>query len=209
MRKATHSYPVKILKLKDFATGQNHLEQAARLIQLSMPDFYAVLPGSESERIALIISQIATEGTECHDPQVVVMDDEVVGIISAFSTSELAARQQSGVATLARAFDRDQRKPLLRAIAQITGTNEPIQDDNGSYIARVAIDPACQGMGTGRLVLQNVFETAASPVSLHVDRLNTGAIMFYRQLGFEFQSDGDWTKRVMIASRPPKCDAAE
>lgn len=56
------------------------------------------------------------------------------------------------------------------------------------HILNVAVDPACRGMGVGRLLVQRVLDdcraAGAAFVSLEVRVSNVAAINLYRQMGF-------------------------
>jgi ribosomal-protein-alanine N-acetyltransferase len=77
------------------------------------------------------------------------------------------------------AFDHDGR---------VVGYICPLQVLDEGHILNVAVDPACRGMGVGRLLVQRVMDdcraSGAAFVSLEVRVSNIAAINLYRQLGF-------------------------
>jgi [ribosomal protein S18]-alanine N-acetyltransferase len=85
----------------------------------------------------------------------------------------------SAVAFPLTAFDHDGR---------VVGYICPMQVLDEGHILNVAVDPACRGMGVGRLLVQRVMDdcraSGAAFVSLEVRVSNSAAISLYRQLGF-------------------------
>jgi len=77
------------------------------------------------------------------------------------------------------AFDHDGR---------VMGYICPMQVLDEGHILNVAVDPACRGMGVGRLLVQRVLEdcraAGAAFVSLEVRVSNVAAITLYRPMGF-------------------------
>ena len=77
------------------------------------------------------------------------------------------------------AFDHDGR---------VVGYICPMQVLDEGHILNVAVDPACRGMGVGRLLVQRVLDdcraAGAAFVSLEVRVSNVAAINLYRQMGF-------------------------
>ena len=61
-------------------------------------------------------------------------------------------------------------------------------EDDTAYIASIAVDPAYQGNGLGRLLMETVMETFAQAgvptIGLHVREDNEAAIHLYHSLGF-------------------------
>lgn len=77
------------------------------------------------------------------------------------------------------AFDHD---------GKVIGFICPMQVLDEGHILDVAVDPACRGMGVGRLLVQRVLDdcrlSGAEFVSLEVRLSNVAAISLYRQMGF-------------------------
>lgn len=82
-------------------------------------------------------------------------------------------------ATPLTAFDPDGR---------VVGYICALQVLDEGHILNVAVDPACRGMGVGRLLVQRVLDDCraqgAAFVSLEVRVSNLAAITLYQQLGF-------------------------
>lgn len=71
---------------------------------------------------------------------------------------------------------------------RVAGYICPMQVLDEGHILNVAVDPACRGMGVGRLLVQRVLEdcraAGAAFVSLEVRVSNSAAINLYVQTGF-------------------------
>ena len=71
---------------------------------------------------------------------------------------------------------------------RVAGYICPMQVLDEGHILNVAVDPACRGMGVGRLLVQRVLEdcraAGAAFVSLEVRVSNSAAINLYLQTGF-------------------------
>jgi len=85
----------------------------------------------------------------------------------------------------------DQFRPRLDAIVQLEGRDVGhfgvFEHSDHVELRMIALLPEIQGRGVGTAVIRDLLRDARSrnkPVSLSVTDRNTGAIRFYKQLGF-------------------------
>lgn len=170
----------------------------ARLIFDALPDFYSLIPLDRDAILDLITDEMESEETECYNPLVALADGELAGLICGFPIAKLDARQQKSLLHIMRRLDRASRREF-RDTAKAALSVAPIEVSGGRYIARIAVSQALRGCGIGTAIFrQYVALDPASPVALHVDCDNAGAIAYYQQLGFAFCGSADFRKRAMI-----------
>jgi GNAT superfamily N-acetyltransferase len=72
----------------------------------------------------------------------------------------------------------------------------------GSWLEHLYVDPAAQGRGIGRALLEDALGALSGPVSLHVFTRNERARRFYEAAGFVLTGDGDGSGNE---EREPDC----
>ncbi len=118
------------------------------------------------------------------------------------------ARQRLWEAATASAFDAEAVARLERHEALIA---RRLPAERGFYLGVLGVDPALQGRGLGRAVLQPVLEVAdRDGISACLETATATNLPFYRGLGFEVSAEEGHTggPHVWVMTRRPSAQGA-
>lgn len=119
------------------------------------------------------------------------VDNDVIGMVCACPTSQVAARR---IATLRYLVSTAPDKSMLRSVLNTFSEGIPTVTGEGLYLSRIAVDTRESGKGIGARLMER-FEArardeAGSRAFLHVAIENAGALGFYAHLGYEVVGTG-------------------
>ncbi|MBF0361083.1 MAG: GNAT family N-acetyltransferase [Oligoflexia bacterium] len=174
--------------------NQEQLLQTAKLIYSALPDFYNLFFASFSieEVYEVITNQINSKDAELEETHIYkdANDDIVVGAYSFYQTSESTSRQFMGMKKFYRKINLEKIDEVEQNLAKFS-KNIPKITDDGSYLARFAVDHNFQGKGIANALMEDFIKqsNAHAKCYLHVKKDNLRAINFYKKTGWGVSHD--------------------
>jgi ribosomal protein S18 acetylase RimI-like enzyme len=156
----------------------------AKLFREALPDYYELLPVPEAERLAVIVRQIETPGSELAESFAALGAKIVIGAYCALDVERLTPAQLLASAEVFRHLAPERRPSVKQALRAFREQFEP-PPAASVYLARIAVAESARGQGIASSLLGHLAERAGPrPLSLHVRRDNLSAISLYRRHGF-------------------------
>ena len=151
----------------------------------SFTEFYGLFASPGKELFANLTNQMLKPNTEISETHVLIKNGTVLGAFSWYPAKQTAIRQMNSLKSLLALSDTP--KDLMPNLASFRDS-VPSAGLDGAYLARIAVKEEQQGMGLGKVLLQD-FEAKAlnagfTKACLHVRQDNAQAIGFYEATGY-------------------------
>jgi GNAT superfamily N-acetyltransferase len=144
-----------------------------------------VLSVHEQTLVDCIRAEFSCPGSTLSPAVACLSGTHVIGVVSAFPTEELRARQMTSAKVLIDCLPRDGAPEVLARMRQHAEALSPLPEPS-NYLARLCVLPSERGSGTADLLLARAEADVsdARALCLHVHADNARAIAFYRRHGF-------------------------
>lgn len=170
--------------------NDNEIEVVAKSVCQLDPLFYMQLSQDESECIAKVYRLIITSGTDLCVGDAAFYHGEFVGYSCYFLAKEKKFRSATSLKILLDNKSAIEKKKIISLATEFSKRVAPLET-SGLYLNKIHAFKTNVGIGTA--LLNRFIERASSgntPCSLHVNKENEHAILFYQNNGFNMISSG-------------------
>ena len=186
--------------LNSFSNQQ--LEEICELIFEANKEYYSLFSNRFSNVVSNIKMQLSEKETEVFNGKVLIREYDILGVYFWYPLEEMKARQGASLKILLSTYELNED-----IFKQIKAFRKGIKDITlpSLYLSRIAVSKRFRGTGAGKHLL-NDFEVFAEKsgfnnTSLHVNRNNKQAILFYKQQGYHIISDEPKLEFFSMAKR--------
>ena len=161
----------------------------ADLVYQANQEFYDLFGLSIDKIIHGISQMLQDDRTELYDLRVLLVNGDLAGIVSFYSSQEIYLRQIFGLPYLVNDLVSD-RQIFENFIEKVPNIRE-----KSLYLARISVAKKHQSQGYAKVMLEYMQQAAIDGgydmLSLHVHRDNKRAFKIYTDYGFSQVVDGD------------------